>query len=58
MEKLLTKLLFVLSAFAVLLVLGISSSPEPSASLNPNPMKANHEQFERIQDVSMYVQGS
>ncbi|MCZ8513474.1 hypothetical protein O9H85_13740 [Paenibacillus filicis] len=55
MDKLLMRVAFVLTAGAVLLVLGANSA-EQTASVSPNPMKANPEQYARIQNQSMLVQ--
>lgn len=56
MEKLLGKLLLVAACFAILCVLGWTSPENPSVALNANPLKASHEQHQRISASNYYVQ--
>lgn len=56
MEKLLGRLLLVAACFAILCVLGWSSPENPSVALHANPLKANHEQYQRIAASNYYVQ--
>jgi hypothetical protein len=54
--NLIIKLFFAAAAFGLILSLGLASQ-ENSAAISANPMKANHQQYERIQETNMYVNG-
>ncbi|SCW54257.1 hypothetical protein SAMN04487970_101439 [Paenibacillus tianmuensis] len=55
MEKLLGRLLLAAGCFAILCVLGWTSTENPSVALHANPLKASHEQDQRISAFNYYV---
>ncbi|WP_179232914.1 hypothetical protein [Paenibacillus rigui] len=50
------KLLFAAAAFGIILTLGVQSE-ENQTVVSSNPMKANQQQYERIQAANLYVSG-